>query len=29
MAAEGFFARLRELFAARQAITSFGPYSPG
>jgi isocitrate lyase len=27
--AEGFFARLRELFAARQAITTFGPYSPG
>jgi isocitrate lyase len=28
-AAEGFFARLRELFAAKQGITTFGPYSPG
>jgi len=29
MAAEGFYARLRELFSARKAITTFGPYSPG
>ncbi|MBI4867234.1 MAG: isocitrate lyase family protein [Candidatus Wallbacteria bacterium] len=28
-AAEAFFARLRELFAARRSITTFGPYSPG
>ncbi len=28
-AAEAFFARLRELFDARQQITTFGPYSPG
>ncbi len=28
-AAEAFHARLRELFAAGQAITTFGPYSPG
>jgi isocitrate lyase len=28
-AAEAFFVRLRELFAAREAITTFGPYSPG
>jgi isocitrate lyase len=28
-AAEGFFARLRELFAAGKSITTFGPYSPG
>ena len=28
-ASEGMFARLRELFAAKQAITTFGPYSPG
>jgi isocitrate lyase len=28
-AAEGFHARLRELFAAKQSITTFGPYSPG
>jgi isocitrate lyase len=28
-AAEGFYARLRELFAQRRAITTFGPYSPG
>ena len=25
----GFYARLRELFAERKAITTFGPYSPG
>jgi len=29
IAAEAFFARLRELFAAGEAITTFGPYSPG
>lgn len=29
MAAEGFYARLRELFARREQITTFGPYSPG
>src|SRR5512142_1546087 len=29
MAAEQFYDRLRELFAARQQITTFGPYSPG
>ena len=28
-AAEGFHARLRELFAGRKCITTFGPYSPG
>ncbi len=28
-AAEAFHSRLRELFAARQSITTFGPYSPG
>jgi len=28
-AAEAFYARLRELFAARKSITTFGPYSPG
>ncbi len=28
-AAEGFYVRLRDLFAARQSITTFGPYSPG
>jgi isocitrate/methylisocitrate lyase len=28
-AAEGFYARLRELFSARKQITTFGPYSPG
>src|SRR5262249_17502157 len=28
-AAEGFWARLRELFAARKSVTTFGPYSPG
>ncbi len=28
-AAEGFYARLRELFARRGQITTFGPYSPG
>ncbi len=28
-AAEGFYARLRELFRAGEAITTFGPYSPG
>jgi isocitrate lyase len=28
-AAEGFYARLRELFTERKAITTFGPYSPG
>ncbi len=28
-AAEGFHARLRQLFAERQCITTFGPYSPG
>ena len=27
--AEAFHARLRELFAAGQSITTFGPYSPG
>ena len=29
VAADGFYARLRELFAARKCITTFGPYSPG
>ena len=28
-AAEQFHGRLRELFANRQSITTFGPYSPG
>jgi isocitrate lyase len=28
-AAEGMYARLRQLFADRRAITTFGPYSPG
>ncbi len=28
-AAEGFYARLRELFEQRKSITTFGPYSPG
>src|SRR5271157_5608027 len=28
-AAEGFYARLRELFEAGKSITTFGPYSPG
>lgn len=28
-AAEGFYARLRELFQQRKSITTFGPYSPG
>jgi len=28
-AAEGFYARLRELFAHGRSITTFGPYSPG
>ncbi len=28
-AAEGFHARLAELFAQRKSITTFGPYSPG
>jgi isocitrate/methylisocitrate lyase len=28
-AAEGFYARLRELFGQRKQITTFGPYSPG
>ncbi|HVZ37572.1 MAG TPA: isocitrate lyase ICL2 [Polyangiaceae bacterium] len=28
-AAEDFYARLRELFAAKKSITTFGPYSPG
>ena len=28
-AAVGFYERLRELFAERQSITTFGPYSPG
>ena len=29
LAAEGFYARLRELFAEGRQITTFGPYSPG
>ncbi|MBM4118786.1 isocitrate lyase family protein, partial [bacterium] len=29
LAAEAFFPRLRQLFAERRAITTFGPYSPG
>jgi isocitrate lyase len=28
-AAEAFYARLRELFAQKKCITTFGPYSPG
>lgn len=28
-AAEGFYARLQELFDARKSIATFGPYSPG
>ena len=28
-AAEGFYARLRELFAHGRSITTYGPYSPG
>src|SRR5918992_4185243 len=28
-AAEAFYARLRELFARPESITTFGPYSPG
>jgi isocitrate lyase len=28
-AAEGFYARLRQLFDERKSITTFGPYSPG
>ncbi|MBV8928255.1 MAG: isocitrate lyase ICL2 [Mycobacteriaceae bacterium] len=28
-AAEAFYVRLRELFAERKSITTFGPYSPG
>ena len=28
-AAEGFYARLRDLFDQRKQITTFGPYSPG
>ncbi len=29
IAAEQFYARLRQLFAERKSITTFGPYSPG
>jgi isocitrate lyase len=29
VAAEQFYARLRELFARRKQVTTFGPYSPG
>ena len=29
VAAQGFYARLRELFADRRSITTYGPYSPG
>jgi isocitrate/methylisocitrate lyase len=29
IAAEQFYDRLRQLFAGREAITTFGPYSPG
>lgn len=29
VAAEGFYALLRELFSSGRAITTFGPYSPG
>ncbi|MBM3664754.1 MAG: isocitrate lyase, partial [Actinobacteria bacterium] len=28
-AAEGFYARLRELFSEGKSITTYGPYSPG
>lgn len=28
-AAQGFYARLRELFAEKKSISTFGPYSPG
>src|SRR5688572_33512886 len=28
-AAEAFYTHLRELFAARRCVTTFGPYSPG
>ena len=28
-AAEALYSRLRELFAQRKSITTFGPYSPG
>src|SRR5262249_33303646 len=28
-AAEGFYERLRQLFAEKKSITTFGPYSPG
>src|ERR671934_2816381 len=28
-AAEAFYPRLRELFAQKKSITTFGPYSPG
>ena len=28
-AAEGFYARLQELFARHESLTTFGPYSPG
>jgi isocitrate lyase len=28
-AADGFYAHLRQLFAERRSITTFGPYSPG
>jgi isocitrate lyase len=28
-AAEGFYARLRELFEQRKCVTTFGPYTPG
>jgi isocitrate lyase len=29
LASQGFIERLRELFAARKSITTFGPYTPG
>jgi len=29
LAAEQFYDRLRQLFAGRKQITTFGPYSPG
>ncbi len=29
LAAEGMYARLRELFSEKRSITTFGPYSPG
>src|SRR5262245_3026872 len=29
VAAEGFYARLRQLFSEKKSITTFGPYSPG